>query len=108
MRKFVTVARLSDVPSGACRSVEVDGAGIALFNVDGVLFALDNCCPHAGGPLGEGVLSGETVTCPWHGWRINVRTGARPENPEITVQRYTVNIEGDEIQVDLSQTGAGY
>jgi nitrite reductase (NADH) small subunit len=53
-----------------------DGREIALFNVDGKIYALDNSCPHMGGPLGEGELKGCIVTCPWHGWQFDVKTGA--------------------------------
>lgn len=101
MGEFVTVARLSDLTPGTCRSLDIDGHGIALCNVEGRIFALDNCCPHAGGRLGDGTLYGEHVKCPWHGWRFHVATGARPENPDITVATYEVRIEGDIIKVAL-------
>jgi nitrite reductase/ring-hydroxylating ferredoxin subunit len=99
MIKVVDVATLSDLPPGACLSVEASGVLIALFNVEGRIFATANTCPHAGGPLGEGLLHGEVVECPWHGWRFNVRTGVRPENPDFTVPTYEVQIEGDRIRV---------
>ena len=83
MSDFVTVARTEDIPPGTGKTVEVNGVWIALFNVDGSFFAVDNTCPHAGGPIGEGKLSGEIVTCPWHGWQFNVRTGERVGNPEL-------------------------
>lgn len=102
MMKFVPVAKLSDLEPGSCLSVEAEGGLlVALFNVDGKIYALDNTCPHAGGPLGEGTLSGEIVECPWHGWRFNVRTGVRPDNPDFTVARYDVQVEGDVIKVSL-------
>lgn len=99
--KVVPVANVTDVPPGSCRSVEAGGFGLAVCNVDGRFYVLDNTCPHAGGPLGEGCLDGELIECPWHGWRYNVRTGERPENPEITVDRYEVRIEHDVIHVLL-------
>lgn len=101
MSRFVTVAKTTDLEPGACLAVEVEGVGIALFNVDGMIYALDNTCPHAGGPLGEGTLHGDIVECPWHGWRFNVRTGQRPANPEFTVTCLDVAVEGDEIRVRL-------
>jgi nitrite reductase (NADH) small subunit/3-phenylpropionate/trans-cinnamate dioxygenase ferredoxin subunit len=101
MPQRITVAKLSDVPPGECRAVSAETMTFALCNVDGTIYALDNTCPHAGGPLGEGVLDGECVECPWHGWRYNVKTGVRPENPAIKVDCFPVHIEGDEIQVDL-------
>ena len=82
MTEFVTVAKVEEIPPGTGQTVEVHGVWIALFNVDGSFYAIDNTCPHAGGPLGEGHLDGRVVECPWHGWRFNVQTGERPENPE--------------------------
>jgi len=101
MGRFVTVAKVADVAPGAARSVEAEGFGIALFNVEGRIFALDNTCPHAGGPLGEGQLQGGVVRCPWHGWRFSVVTGERPENPAFKVGCYQVEVEGDEVRVWL-------
>lgn len=101
MTKVVTVAKVTDLEPGSCLSVETEGFGIALFNVDGTIYATDNTCPHAGGPLGEGALSDGIVECPWHGWRFNVRTGERPENPDFTVACYPVEIAGGDIRVSL-------
>lgn len=102
MTKFVPVAKLSDLEPGSCLSVEAEGGIlVALFNVDGKIYALDNTCPHAGGPLGEGTLWGEIVECPWHCWRFDVRTGVRPDNPDFTVARYDLQVEGEVIKVLL-------
>ncbi len=99
MADFVTVAKIEDIPPGNSLTVDVNGILLALFNVNGAFYALDNTCPHAGGPLGEGTLAGDIVECPWHGWRFNVRTGERPENPDFTVACRPVRIEGDMVQV---------
>jgi nitrite reductase/ring-hydroxylating ferredoxin subunit len=101
MSKFITVAKTQDVPPGTGQTVEVRGVWIALFNVDGSFFAVDNTCPHAGGPIGEGSLSGDVVTCPWHGWQFNVRTGERLGNPNFTVACCPVRVEGEQIQIAL-------
>ena len=77
MADFVKVASLSEVVPGSAKAVEVGDKTIALFNVDGTVFALDNTCLHQGGPLGEGMLEGDVVTCPWHMWEYNVRTGEK-------------------------------
>ena len=100
-KQYVTVAKLSELEPGTCRSIELRQIGLALFNVNGEIFALDNTCPHAGGPLGEGDLEGDIVKCPWHGWKFNVRTGQRIRNPgqEWTVQSYEVRIIDGAIQV---------
>ena len=102
--KRVPIARLSDLPPRACRSIEVEGLGLALVRLDGELYAFDNTCPHAGGPLGEGQLDGSLVICPWHGWRFDVRTGVRPENPDFRVSCYPVHVRDDTVWVDLPDT----
>src|SRR5207245_179427 len=57
-------------------ALQAEGLSIALFNVEGSFYAIDNTCTHRGGPLGEGELKGDTVACPWHGAHFNVKTGA--------------------------------
>lgn len=101
MSEFVTVARVSEVPPGTGRTVEVNGIRIALFNVDGTYYALDNTCPHAGGPLGEGKLKEGIVECPWHGWRFDVRTGMREHNPNFDVPCCQVRVEDGHVQIAL-------
>lgn len=96
---YITVAQVDEIPPGTCRTVEVDGLFLALCNVNGRFRAVDNTCPHAGGPLGEGTLDGEVLECPWHGWRFNVRTGQRPENPVISVACVEVRVLGTNVQV---------
>ena len=99
MAEFVKVATLAELQPGSGKPVEVDGKAIALFNVGGEVFAIDNTCLHQGGPLGEGILEGEVVTCPWHMWEYNVRTGEIVANPEIKVATYPVQVEGTDIKV---------
>ncbi|MGI9146114.1 MAG: Rieske (2Fe-2S) protein [Chloroflexota bacterium] len=73
--EYVTVARLDDVPPGAVVQVQAGDRWYALVNVDGVLHAVDNNCPHNGGPLARGALVGRELVCPWHGWRWDVTNG---------------------------------
>jgi 3-phenylpropionate/trans-cinnamate dioxygenase ferredoxin component len=101
--KVIPITNLCELEPGTCRSVEVDGIGVALFNVEGTIYALSNTCPHAGGPLGEGKLNGELVECPWHGWQYNVRTGERPENPDFKVACYPVQVDGNLILVTIPE-----
>jgi len=77
----------------------VNGIRIAVFNCDGVFYAIRGSCPHMGGELWEGALAGEIVTCPWHGWRFNVKTGKSPESELVGVRTFEVKLEGDEIYV---------
>lgn len=99
MAAFVRVARFSEVPAGAGRVVVVQGHPVALFNVDGRIHALSNVCLHRGGPVGEGEVSGATVTCPWHGWEYDVRTGQNTTNPVARLRTFEVRVEGDDILV---------
>ncbi len=69
------MAHLADVPPGTVLSVQAGERWYVLANVEGVLHALDNNCPHNGGPLGKGTLNGRELTCPWHGWRWDVTSG---------------------------------
>ena len=99
MVEYVKVASLAELPPGSGRSVQVSGKAVALFNVDGQVYAIDGTCLHHGGPLGEGVLESDVVTCPWHLWEYNVRTGEFLANPAIKVVTYPVQVEGDQIKV---------
>ena len=101
MEGFVTVANVNDIKEGESKVVEINGKEIALFNVDGRFYAIDNTCAHKGGPLGEGVVAGEIVTCPWHGWEYNIKTGINPLNSQIKVKKYEVMVEGYKVKVKL-------
>jgi nitrite reductase (NADH) small subunit/3-phenylpropionate/trans-cinnamate dioxygenase ferredoxin subunit len=98
---FVTVAQVDEIPPGTGRTVEVNGIWIAVFNVGGTYYAIDNTCPHAGGPLGEGKLCGTVVECPWHGWKFSVVSGQREGNPNFEVACCQVRVEGNDVQVTL-------
>jgi nitrite reductase (NADH) small subunit len=101
MADFVTVCNLSELAAGQCKTVQAGGKAIALFNVDGVVCALDNTCLHRGGPLGEGILEGDVVTCPWHMWDYNVRTGEKVGESSIKVATYPVQVDGNDIKVGI-------
>lgn|SRR3989338_4975125 len=99
MPNFIKVASISDLKPGENKVVSVNGTEVGLFNVDGNFSAISNTCPHKGGPLGEGLLEGEVVTCPWHGWRFNVKTGVSPVVPTAKVPCYQVKVEGNDVFV---------
>jgi nitrite reductase/ring-hydroxylating ferredoxin subunit len=101
MSERVTVAKTTELTVGAGIVAEVNGKSLAVFNIDGTFHVIDNTCIHRGGPLGEGDLEGEVVTCPWHGWEYNVKTGVSVNNPSACVASYPVVIEGDEVKVEL-------
>ncbi len=97
----VKVAIKDELPDGEGRVVEAGGKTLAVFNVGGAYYAIDNTCTHRGGPLGEGELSGTVVTCPWHGWRWDVTTGANANNPAVKVACFPVSVEGSHLFVEL-------
>lgn len=101
MGEFVRVTGTTDVQPGSGIVAEVNGKTLAIFNVDGTFHAIDNTCVHRGGPLGEGELAGNVVTCPWHGWEYDVTTGGCVNNPAATVERYQVKVEGADVKVLL-------
>ena len=101
MIEFVKVATTQEVVPGRCKTVEVSGSRIALFNAAGRFYAMDDTCTHLGGPLGEGTLDGAIVTCPWHGWQYDVSTGACQANPRIQLTCYEVRIDGDDVSIAL-------
>jgi len=99
MSHFIKVAEQTELPPGTGKVVIAEGKEIALFNVAGAFHAVDNACPHRGGPLGEGTLEGLIVTCPWHGWKFDVTTGFSPIVKTAKVERIEVVVDGNEIQV---------
>jgi len=102
MADFVKVAKTNEIESGQARLVDAKGKPIALFNVDGQFFAIDNTCTHRGGPLAEGDVSGHQVTCPWHGATFDVRTGEVVGPPaQRAVTRYGVRVTGTDIEVEV-------
>ena len=77
------------------------GMAIAVCNVDGEFFAMNNACPHAEGPLAEGSMDGSVVTCPYHGYSFDVKTGACQTNATVTLTTYQVAVKGDAVCVLL-------
>jgi len=102
MAGFVKVAKTDEVAPGQGKMIEVGGKKIALFNVEGSFYAIDDTCTHRGGPLSEGVLEGKQVTCPWHGATYDVTTGEvlGPPAPR-GVARYNIRVEGADIEVEV-------
>jgi nitrite reductase/ring-hydroxylating ferredoxin subunit len=107
MPSWIAVAQIADCPPGTAREVVVDDRVIALFHLDGQFFALDGLCPHQGGPLGQGTLEGCIVTCPWHGWQFDVRSGTHQITPRVVQPSYPVRVENGTILVDLATEAKG-
>ena len=79
---------------------------VALFNVNGEFFALENSCPHQGGPIADGWVEGETVTCPWHAWCFNLRSGKMTLGDFASIPRFGIRVEGEEIFVSTEPMSA--
>jgi nitrite reductase (NADH) small subunit len=99
---FVRAAKTSEVPAGAVHEFQAEGKTIALANVAGKFFAINNTCIHRAGPLGQGSLEGNIVTCPWHGWEYDVTNGKLVQNPSMGVACYATEVRGEEVFVDIA------
>jgi nitrite reductase (NADH) small subunit len=96
---FERIDGAADLAPGTARAFLVGRYEVAVFNVGGVLFALENICPHQGGPLAEGWLEGPLITCPWHGWCFNVETGGMTLGDFARVPRFSVYRDGDDLLI---------
>lgn len=99
MPRWVKMATVDELAPGRSKEVEHEGRIYALFGVGGEISAVDGICPHQGGPLADGPISGTCVTCPWHGWQFDVRTGATPINTRLKLPVFEVKIEGQDVLV---------
>jgi nitrite reductase (NADH) small subunit len=117
------VLRADELPDGAATTVEALGTTVALFNVGGRIYALDNGCAHDGGPLCHGRVTGTltsprpyeyrfdagrpVVTCPWHGWQYDLETGRALFDRRVFVRRYDARVEDGEIVLHGPARGGG-
>jgi nitrite reductase/ring-hydroxylating ferredoxin subunit len=101
---FVKVGPSPELAPGQVVEAQAGDRTFAVCNVDGKLYCLDGVCPHAGGPLGQGVLQGQTLTCPWHGWEFNCVTGANVEDEDLVVDQYKIVVENGEILIDVPES----
>lgn len=96
-----TVARVEDIPPGSARVVAAGDEEIAVFHSEDGFFATQGHCLHMGGPLAHGTLEGCVVTCPWHGWQYDVRTGENEFDRALRLETYEVVVEDGEVKVVL-------
>jgi 3-phenylpropionate/trans-cinnamate dioxygenase ferredoxin subunit len=102
MSDFVKVAELNDLDDGELMAIEVDDEPVCLAKVAGSIYAFTDNCTHISGPLNEGELDGEVLTCPWHGAQFNVCTGKVLRGPaRQDIQTYPIRVEGNSILVSL-------
>lgn len=94
--------RADEIPPGGSKVVQVRDLTVAIFNVAGAFYAVENTCPHQGGPLGEGYLEENgVISCPWHGWTFDLRTGVSPLDRDVRVGCYPVRVEDGLLVVEL-------
>lgn len=97
---FVRIAAAAEIPPGSGRAYPLGRYEIAVFNVAGEFYALENSCPHQGGPIADGWLEGPEVTCPWHGWCFDVRSGKMTLGDFARIGRFAVEVRGGDVYVD--------
>ena len=102
MSEFVKVATVAEIPVNGSKLVEIESTPIALFNLNGEIYAIEDTCTHDGGPLVEGaIVNGCEVVCPRHGARFDIRTGKALSFPAFEpTNTYRVQIKGDEVWVE--------
>ena len=103
MRREITLCAALEIPQGSGRQFQVGDREVAVFHVEGEFFALDGTCPHQGGPLGEGFLYGEEISCPLHGWAFSIRDGKCELIPNEAVACIPIRVEAGQIIVDIEQ-----
>ena len=103
MGQLIKVAEINEVPPGTAKVVDLEGRPVALFNIEGTYYAIDDTCTHRGGPLSEGEVEGTIVTCPLHGATFDVTTGYVLGPPASNgVARYDVEVEGNDIKIEAA------
>ena len=102
MSKFIQVAKKSEIAENSAKCVDIEGKRIALFNLGGEIFAIDDVCTHSGGPLSEGTIEGDAIECPWHGARFSIRSGDAMGPPAYEgVAKYNVRVLGDAVEIEM-------
>jgi len=101
---WIPITRAENIPLREGRAVKVGGGEIAIFNLGGKFLAVDNRCPHRGGPLADGIVSGDSVICPLHAWKICLSSGAvkRPAEEQACVRSSPVKVVDGIVFVQLT------
>ena len=100
---FTAVGSIDDFTSGQGKMVTVNGRHVALFRLGDEFYAIDNLCLHKAGPLCEGFIENDVVTCPWHGWSYEIRTGTLVQDPRVGVSKHDVRVEDGLVSVRLTE-----
>jgi len=99
---LIKIGTRTDLPEpGKVKEFLARGRFVCVANVDGEICAMDNVCPHWGGPLGQGKIEDGKIVCPWHGWQYDPRTGKTPRKADVRLTIFKLEIEGDDVFVEL-------
>jgi nitrite reductase (NADH) small subunit len=102
MSEFVRICAKAELPvSGDAKEFIAGDRMLCIANEHGAISAMDNVCPHRGGPLGQGMVEGGKVICPWHAWAFDLKTGAAQHSPDTKVTLYEMKVEGEDVFVKL-------
>ena len=103
--RWIRIARRDAVPPGEGRAVDIGTREIALFNLGDRFLAIDNRCPHRGGPLADGIIAGDAVVCPLHAWKVCLETGAveRPGDATACLVTYPTRVESDIVWIAVPE-----
>jgi nitrite reductase (NADH) small subunit len=102
MPDFVKVGHKADLPPpGEAREFALGDKVVCVANIDGTLSAMDNVCLHRGGPLGQGVVEGDKIVCPWHGWIWDPKTGEAAHSPTTKIAVYRIRVDGDDVLIAI-------
>lgn len=103
MSEWITVGRLNDIPSRGARRVNTPEGAVAIFRTsDDRLFAMEDSCPHRQGPISQGIVHDTSVTCPLHGWVIDLELASARAPDHGCLKRYEVMLEGDEVRLQIA------
>jgi 3-phenylpropionate/trans-cinnamate dioxygenase ferredoxin subunit len=100
----VKLAKVADVKPGSGKAVQVNGRAIAVFNIKGEYFAVDDVCSHMGAPLANGFLAGKSITCEWHGASFDLETGEALNSPARgDIKPYKVIVNDEDLEIELEE-----
>jgi nitrite reductase (NADH) small subunit len=102
---LISIGVAADLPGrGQIKEVAIGGRLVCIANIDGIIYATDNTCPHWGGPLGQGIIRDGKLVCPWHGWTFDLKTGETCKSARVKLARHRVVIHGDEVFLEFQDT----
>tara|TARA_B100001123_G_C14661581_1_gene769831 strand:- start:282 stop:596 length:315 start_codon:yes stop_codon:yes gene_type:complete len=95
----IEIANIDEFKTTNSKKIIHDGTPIAIFKIENEFFAIDNRCPHRGASLGDGKLTGNVISCPWHSWKFSIKSGIAIENLNCSVKTFSVFIENDIVKL---------